>query len=155
MEDINYCFIRNFRKACSMIWRWRWILVLKLKIAVYVENGIRNELFGRSKSVSGFHWRYFTFICSSFWCIRILCHIPAVYGFLSHNFHHSWVGRWCFVDLVLVGVTIKEKFQYAASAIYQGTMASMITEGVKRAEVLVTTSSGNGDGFNKMRPLHG
>ena len=52
-------------------------------------------------------------------------------------------------------VTIKEKFRYAASPIYQGTMASMTTEGVNRAEVLVTTSAGNGDGFHTMRALHG
>ncbi|KAL6330927.1 hypothetical protein AAG906_009355 [Vitis piasezkii] len=34
-------------------------------------------------------------------------------------------------------------------------MASMMTAGVKRAEVLVSTSEGNGDSFQKMRALHG
>ncbi|CBI28055.3 unnamed protein product, partial [Vitis vinifera] len=34
-------------------------------------------------------------------------------------------------------------------------MASMMTAGVKRAEVLVSTSEANGDSFQKMRALHG
>lgn len=59
------------------------------------------------------------------------------------------------MDLVLEGVVIKEQLRYAVSTIYQGTMASMMTAGVKRAEVLISTSEANGDSFQKMRALHG